>query len=400
MRACSPLVGRILRPVYPWKVPARPAWLAGRDATEACSIDLTIVLCTRNRLEGVRLCLARLQEQTYPRMTVLVMDNAPTNDRVRKFVETAHFKVPVHYVVEPTPGLSYSCNRAVELCQTELFAFIDEDEVACPYWASEVVRGFVEDPSVDCVTGVVTPSQLNTAAQQLAERYGGHSERRGYRAGTFDGRQLGKNASLFPLPAFGMGANMSFRVAAIRGLGDFDTALGAGTASLAGEDTEILSNILLIGRRVAYRPAALVRHCHRAAHKLLRVQIYGLGVGLTAFYAAVVSRHPMYVFRLVALAPRAFREVFGSGGDRAGGISDSFPSDLLVANRKGMTRGPVVYIRLALDRSQSGQGARRNSTNHPGGVLACDWLDGGYPRMSKKAARGGWCRSRAARLGS
>ena len=181
-------------------VPTRPAWLVGRDATEASSIDLTIALFTRNGLEGVRLCLASLQEQTYPRITVLVIDNAPTNDRVRKFVETAHCKVPVHYVVEPTPGLSYACNRAaVGLCQTELIAFIDDDEVACPYWASEVVRGFVEDPSVDCVTGVVTPSQLNTAAQQLFERYGGHSKGRGFRAGTFDGRQMGKNAPLSPL---------------------------------------------------------------------------------------------------------------------------------------------------------------------------------------------------------
>jgi len=174
-------------------VPTRPAWLVGRDATEASSIDLTIALFTRNGLEGVRLCLASLQEQTYPRITVLVIDNAPTNDRVRKFVEAAHCKVPVHYVVEPTPGLSYACNRAaVGLCQTELIAFIDDDEVACPYWASEVVRGFVEDPSVDCVTGVVTPSQLNTAAQQLFERYGGHGKGRGFRAGTFDGRQMGK----------------------------------------------------------------------------------------------------------------------------------------------------------------------------------------------------------------
>jgi glycosyltransferase involved in cell wall biosynthesis len=334
--------------------PIRPAWLVGRDAAEASSINLTIALCTRDRLEGVRLCLASLQEQTYPRITVLVIDNAPTDDRVRKFVETTHFKVPVHYAVESTPGLSYARNRAVELCETELIAFIDDDEIACPYWASEVVRGFVEDPTVDCVTGVVTPSELNTAAQQLFERYGGHSKGRGFQAATFDGRQMGKNSSLFPLPPFGVGANMSFRVSAIRDLGGFDTALGAGTASLAGEDTEILSSILLSGRRIAYRPTALVRHCHRATHELLRVQIYGIGVGLTAFYAAVVSRHPMYVFRLFALTPRAFREVFGSRGYRAGGIGDSFPSDLLAANRKGMSRGPMAYwwTRIRQNRQQ------------------------------------------------
>ena len=329
-------------------VPTRPAWLVGRDAAEASAMNLTIALCTRGRPDGVRRCLASLQEQTYPRITVLVIDNAPTDDQVRKFVETAHFKVPVHYVVEPTPGLSYARNRAVESCQTELIAFIDDDEVACPYWAAEVVRAFVEDPGVDCVTGVVTPSELKTAAQQLFERYGGHSKGRGFQPVTFDGRQLGKSAPLFPLPAFGAGANMSFRVSVIRDLGGFDTALGAGTPSLGGEDTEILSNVLLSGRRIAYRPAALVRHCHRATYELLRVQFYGVGAGLTAFYAAVVSRHPMYVFRLVALAPRAFREVFGSHGDRAGSIGDSFPPDLLAANRRGMTRGPMAYWRTRM----------------------------------------------------
>ena len=329
-------------------VPTRPAWLAGRDAAEASGMNLTVALCTRGRPDGVRRCLASLQEQTYPRITVLVIDNAPTDDQLRTFVETAHFKVPVHYVAEPTPGLSYARNRAVESCQTELIAFIDDDEVACPYWAAEVVRAFVQDPTVDCVTGVVTPSELNTAAQQLFERYGGHSKGRGFQPVTFDGRQLGKNAALFPLPAFGAGANMSFRTSVIRDLGGFDTALGAGTASLGGEDTAILSNVLLSGRRIAYRPAALLRHCHRATHESLRVQFYGIGAGLTAFYAAVVSRHPMYVFRLAALTPRAVREVFGSHGDRAGGIGDSFPPDLLAANRKGMTRGPMAYWRTRM----------------------------------------------------
>ena len=329
---------------------ARPAWLLGRDAIEASSMSLTIALCTRDRPEDVRRCIASLQEQTYPRLTVIVVDNAPSDDRVRRFVEEGHFKVPVRYVIEPTPGLSYARNRAMQWCQTELLAFIDDDEVACQYWASEVVRGFVEDPTVDCVTGAVTPSELRTSAQQLFERFGGHSKGRGFQAVTFDGCQMGKIAPLFPLPPFGAGANMSFRVQAIRDLGGFDTALGAGTATLAGEDTAILSNILLSGGRIAYRPAALVRHCHRTTYERLRRQLYGMGVGLTAFYAAEIARHPMYAFRLFVLAPQALREVFGSHGDRAEGLGESFPADLLAANRKGMTRGPMAYWKTRIRR--------------------------------------------------
>ena len=321
----------------------RPAWLRGRDAAEASLVSLTAILCTRDRPEWAQRCLESLQQQSYPRLTVMVVDNAPGDDRVRKFVESGHFRVPVQYVVEPVPGLSHARNRAVAECDTELIAFLDDDEVACRYWASELVRCFIDEPAVDCVAGVIAPYELRTPAQQLFERFGGHSKGRGFRPVIFDGHQMGKTRALFPLPPFGTGANMAFRLAAIRELGGFDTALGAGAPTHGGEDTDIFSTLLLDGRRIAYWPAALLWHSHRSTHEELRSQLYGYGVGLTAYYAAVVSRHPLHAFRLLALAPRAMREVLGSGGVRAESFGESFPADLLAANRSGLVRGPAAY---------------------------------------------------------
>ena len=323
----------------------RPAWLRGLDAAEASSVNLTAVLCTRDRPEGAKRCLDSLQEQSYPRLTLMVVDNAPRDDRIRQFVESGQFRVPVRYVAEPVPGLSHARNRAVAECETELIAFLDDDEVACRYWASELVRCFIEEPGVDCVAGVIVPRELRTPAQQLYERFGGHSKGRGFRPTIFDGRQMGKTRALFPLPPFGTGANMAFRLGAIRELGGFDTALGAGAATHGGEDTDIFSALLLNGRRIAYRPAALLWHYHRSTHEELRSQLYGYGVGLTAFYAAVVSRHPLHAFRLLGLAPRALREVLGSDGIRAQSFGESFPADLLAANRSGLVHGPAAYWR-------------------------------------------------------
>jgi GT2 family glycosyltransferase len=322
---------------------SRPAWLRGLDAAEASAVNLTAVLCTRDRPEDALRCLDSLQEQSYPRLTVLVVDNAPRDDRMRQFVESGQFRVPVRYVAERVPGLSHARNRAVAECETELIAFLDDDEVACRYWASELVRSFIEEPAVDCVAGLIAPRELRTPAQQLYERFGGHSKGRGFRPMIFDGRQMGKTRALFPLPPFGTGANMAFRLAVIRELGGFDTALGAGAATRGGEDTDIFSTLLLDGRRIAYRPAALLWHYHRTTHEALRSQLYGYGVGLTAFYAAVVSRHPLRAFRLLALAPQALREVLGSDGIRAQGFGESFPADLLAANRSGLLHGPAAY---------------------------------------------------------
>jgi len=321
----------------------RPSWLQGRDAAEASSAGLTAVLCTRDRPEGALRCLDSLQQQCYPRLQVMVVDNASGDDRMRRFVDSGQFRVPVRYLAEPVPGLSHARNRAVAECETELIAFLDDDEVACRWWASELVRCFLEEPGADCITGLIVPRELQTPAQQLYERFGGHSKGRGFRPVTFDGRQLGKTRALFPLPPFGTGGNMAFRVAALRELGGFDTVLGAGTATRGGEDTDIFSSLLLDGRRIAYRPAALVWHYHRSTLEELRSQLYGYGMGLTAFYTAVVARHPLYVFRLLALAPRAIREVLGSGGIRSQSFGEAFPADLLAANRSGLVHGPVAY---------------------------------------------------------
>lgn len=322
---------------------SRPAWLRGRDVAEASSVGLTAVLCTRDRPAQAQQCLESLQRQAYPRLTLMVVDNAPRDDRLRQFVASGHFRVPVRYVAEPVPGLSHARNTALAECETELIAFLDDDEVACPYWASELVRGFIEDPAVDSVAGSIAPRELRTPAQQLWERFGGHSKGRGFRPVIFDGRQLGKTRALFPLPPFGFGANMAFRLAAIRELGGFDTVLGAGSATRGGEDTDIFSALLLDGRRMAYRPSALLWHAHRSTHEALRSQLYGYGVGLTAFYTAVVLRHPPHAFRLLALAPRAMREILGSSGIRAQTFGESFPPDLLAANRRGLIRGPAAY---------------------------------------------------------
>jgi hypothetical protein len=89
----------------------------------------------------------------------------------------------------------------------------------------------------------------------------------------------------------------------------------------------------------------LLWHYHRSTHEALRSQLYGYGVGLTAFYTAVVARHPLHAFRLLALAPRAIRELVGSGGIRAQSFGKSFPADLLAANRSGLVHGPAAYWR-------------------------------------------------------
>ena len=85
-------------------------------------------------------------------------------------------QLPLDYVVEPRPGLSWARNRAIDEADTEVIAWVDDDEECDPWWVSELSRGFVEHPESDAVSGMVVPAELATPAQWWFEAYGGHSK--------------------------------------------------------------------------------------------------------------------------------------------------------------------------------------------------------------------------------
>jgi hypothetical protein len=189
----------------------------------------------------------------------------------------------------------------------------------------------------------VVPAELKTQAQIWFEQFGGHSKGRGFCPDTFGPGS--KQSPLYPLPAFGVGANMAFRLPALRALGGFDEALGAGTPAQGGEDTLAFTRLLARGATTVYRPSMLVRHVHRVDLAGLRAQMSGYGTGLTAFYTSLLWANPAVVFSLIGLLPRAIRDLTSKDSVRVSTVQEDFPSELFAANRRGMVVGPWRYLR-------------------------------------------------------
>jgi GT2 family glycosyltransferase len=254
--------------------------------------------------------------------------------------------VQLDYVVEPTPGLSWARNCALRHVETEFVAWIDDDEVADQHWVAEIMRGFRSLPDATAVSGSVMPAELETWAQWWFEQYGGHTKGRGFSEAVFRGDNLGGQSPLYPLPAFGAGANMAFRTSALRSVGGFDVGLGAGSPTHGGEDTLMFSLLLLAGCTVVYQPSAMTRHFHRRDMGALEKQMFGYGAGLTAFYAALLRADWRLVLPLARLAPRALVDMSGSRRSTAtSGLPDDFPTRLLALKRRGMLLGPFAYVR-------------------------------------------------------
>lgn len=306
----------------------------------------SVVVCTRDRPDDLLRCLTSLAEQDHPDFAVWVVDNSTGNDRVREVAASLSGDLDIRYLVEPRPGLSRARNAALaDDLAGDIVAWLDDDEVADPMWLTEMVRAFDGRPDIVAASGLVVPGELHTQAQVWYEQFGGHSKGRGFTQDTFSPATWAQQHPLYPLPPFGVGANMAFRISALRQLGGFDEALGAGTLAQGGEDTKAITDLLLTGSSAAYWPTALTRHFHRREVDGLRRQMRGYGVGLTAFYTAEVLGRPATALELIRIAPRALRDLYSSDSIRVATIEDDFPRELLAENRRGMALGPWLYLR-------------------------------------------------------
>jgi glycosyltransferase involved in cell wall biosynthesis len=324
------------------------AWPFLRDRTAALANApfISVVVCTRDRPEQIKKCLNRLAQQSYPRYEVVVVDNAPTSDALRNVVEGqpadgAEFR----YCVEPRPGLSWARNAGIAAAASDIIAFLDDDDEPDEHWLAGIATGFTRGDRIGCVSGVVLPAKLDNAVEQLFEEIGGHSKGRGFVRETFT--KSGPQSPLFPLPPFGVGANMAFRRDALERIGGFDVGLGAGTPTGGGEDTLAITLVLLAGYEMAYEYGALMWHHHRQDMASLNRQLHGYSVGLTAFYAALLRQRPSALFGLIKLLPAAGGYLTGGRGAPEEDATEplELAAELDRRQLQGMLKGPLVYAR-------------------------------------------------------
>lgn len=329
-------------------------------ATPVTGFDATVVICTRNRPEGLRATLESLRRQTDPGFRVLVVDNGSSSTETAAVAE--EFALPDwDYLVESRPGLSRARNRGLAAVRTSLTAWIDDDEVADPDWVHRLKEGFAHESKPAAVCGVMLPAELEFEAQVRFEQYGGFNKGRGMTPEVLRAGTSSVTSPLYPLPSFGPGGNMAFRTELLRAIGGFDPCLGAGTRTHGCEETRVLSSLLSDGHAIVHWPAAITWHTHRREMAALCKQFYGYSAGLSAFYMSTIRSKPSAILQILRLAPHVIRDMRGGGENlRSGELPDDFPSDLLKAARRGLLEGAPMYIYEALrNRRESESAARR-----------------------------------------
>lgn len=206
---------------------------------------LSVVVCTHERPDDLRRCLAALSRLEDP-VEVIVVDSA-SSPPCRDVVDAFGFQ----YLYEPVPGLSRARNTGMRAALCDVVAFVDDDTEPHPDWARRLVAAF-DDPTVHCGGGTCR-------AAFAGDRPGWLSDRLLQYAGiTRMGERPREALSSAEYP---FGANLAFRREVALELGGFSEALGRiGTSLLSGEESAMIDAVRARGGRVWLQPDAVVDH--------------------------------------------------------------------------------------------------------------------------------------------
>src|ERR1051326_6177567 len=108
--------------------------------------DLSVVICTYNRPELLRLALTTLLRQSPANLTyeVVVVDNNSTPETRAVVDELAQPDPRIRYVREMRQGKAYARNTAVAEARAPIVSFLDDDVTVRDNWMEIIPRTFKE----------------------------------------------------------------------------------------------------------------------------------------------------------------------------------------------------------------------------------------------------------------
>ena len=268
----------------------------GNNFLPLCSV----VICTRDRPEQLDQCLQAVARLAYPNFNVVVVDNAPSDERPREVAA----RRGAHYIVEPVVGLSRARNRGARECTTDIIAYLDDDAVPEPEWLAGLASEFA-DPQVMAAAGLVLPmraADCRNSSRLPAESSTFHVQER---------RIVSRETPLwFELANFGgigLGGNMAFRRAVFAFWPGFDLRLGRGTPLHGHEEHHAFFSLIDRGYRVVFTPRAVVRHPDPPTTEAVRKRRLKDLAASTAYITFLFVEEPRYRREVVRYVVQAIR---------------------------------------------------------------------------------------------
>lgn len=215
----------------------------------AVPVEIDVVICayTLDRWDQLVQAVRSVESQNYAANgLILVID---TNETLR--AKAVELFGSTHTVVanRHKQGLSGARNTGLEEASGEVVAFLDDDAAAEPEWLASFAEAFA-DPQVSGVGGHVLPQWESAAPAWFP------SEFLWVVGCSYTGLPTTTAEIRNPI-----GANMAFRLEAMRSVGGFREEVGrVGEIPVGCEETELSIQVRRGGSRILYTPDAIVHH--------------------------------------------------------------------------------------------------------------------------------------------
>ncbi len=205
---------------------------------------------TLDRLSDIFDLMDSLKAQRYAPMETLFVAEGSRElyDRVASYIAERKIANGRALFNSGEPGLSAARNVGIEAAKGEILAFLDDDAIAFPDWAVEVVRACQPDTVIG-LTGATLPLWDDGAMSWLPEEFYWLISCTGW-TGWEDAREV-RNA---------WGHNMAFQREAFRACGGFNNGHGFHRGAFAEDNEFSLRARAATGKRIVFSPRARVWH--------------------------------------------------------------------------------------------------------------------------------------------
>ncbi len=239
---------------------------------------ISVVICTYNRAQALKLCLESFTRIEFAHDWELVLVDNNSSDHTQQVVQEVKQAtgLPIKLVTEKRQGLGYARNCGLAATQYPIVAYTDDDCYPQADYLTQIVNNF-EQHDIGFVGGRVllhdpTDLELTVQFSTTTEFFTPTSY---MRAGVIHG------------------ANFAFKRELLIRADGFDPNLGAGSPFKAAEDTDLLTECQRLGATGKYAPEIVVSHHHgRKTQAEYHSLMHSYDIGRGAFYAKRVFFSP------------------------------------------------------------------------------------------------------------
>ncbi|MFL5341669.1 MAG: glycosyltransferase, partial [Gemmataceae bacterium] len=149
--------------------------LSQAPTTDAPSLAISLVICTRNRAPQLERCLKNIQQMRCSETWELVIVDNGSTDATRAVIDGLRDSLPcpVSVSVEPTPGLGRARNVGWRTARGQVVSFTDDDCYPHPNFLNDVLNAFKPDPRLGFLGGRILlydPTDYRITIQEHDQR--------------------------------------------------------------------------------------------------------------------------------------------------------------------------------------------------------------------------------------